>query len=154
MIQKDEILNWLQNAITDKDIFIVELSILTGNVVRLYIDKPQGIAIDDCTKISRLLEAELLTKTEDFELEVSSPGLLTPFKVAQQYTKNIGKQVEVLLKTGIKAVGKLTSFSNNTIEVEEEKKIKPEGKKKKEIVITKMSFNLDDIKTTKLIIKY
>ena len=53
---------------------------------------PEGVTIEECAKVSRIIESGLDREIEDFELEVSSPGLNSPFKVLPQYFKNIGKE--------------------------------------------------------------
>jgi ribosome maturation factor RimP len=52
---------------------------------------------------------------EDFSLEVSSPGLGTPFKVKQQYEMNTGRYIDVLLSDGSRVTGKLKSVQENGI---------------------------------------
>ena len=66
--------------------------------LRAYIDKPGGIAINDCELISRALSDKL--DEEDFIedsyiLEVSSPGLGRPLKKEKDFQRNLGEEVEV-----------------------------------------------------------
>lgn len=66
--------------------------------LRAYIDKPGGIAVDDCEVISRALSDKL--DEEDFIedsyiLEVSSPGLGRPLKKDKDFARSIGKEIEV-----------------------------------------------------------
>ncbi len=66
--------------------------------LRAYIDKPEGITIDDCVDVSRALSDEL--DSEDFIedayiLEVSSPGLGRVLKKDKDYERSIGRIVEV-----------------------------------------------------------
>ena len=66
--------------------------------LRGYIDKPGGIAINDCEVISRALSDKL--DEEDFIedsyiLEVSSPGLGRPLKKEKDFQRNLGEEVEV-----------------------------------------------------------
>lgn len=66
--------------------------------LRAYIDKPGGIAVDDCEVISRALSDKLdeLDYIEDsYILEVSSPGLGRPLKKEKDFARSIGKEVEV-----------------------------------------------------------
>ena len=81
-------------------------------------------------------------------MEISSPGLDEPLKLRRQYLKNIGRYVEVILKSGIKQEGKLISATEKEIVIEEEKG----NKKKKEVIQHALSY--DDIKTTKIQIKF
>lgn len=68
--------------------------------LRAYIDKEGGITIDDLTLVNHAL-SDLMDKEdfieESYILEVSSPGLLRPFKKPKDYTRNLGNDVEVKL---------------------------------------------------------
>ena len=68
--------------------------------LRTYIDKEGGITIDDLTVVNHEL-SDLLDKKdfieESYILEVSSPGLLRPFKKPRDFLRNIGEDVEVKL---------------------------------------------------------
>jgi ribosome maturation factor RimP len=93
----------------------------------------------------------------DFSLEVSSPGLDEPLKLHRQYLKNVGRDVEVIRKDGIKTEGKLLSATEAEIVIEEEKarlndKVGQGKNKKKEIVTHTVPF--DNIKATKIQIKF
>lgn len=65
--------------------------------LKIYIDKPGGVTVDDTADISRLLNKKLDEMDliqEQYFLEVSSPGLERPFKKEGDFTKNIGNLVE------------------------------------------------------------
>lgn len=66
--------------------------------LRAYIDKPGGIAVDDCEVVSRAL-SDLLDKHDFIEdayvLEVSSPGLGRPLKKEKDFARSIGEEVDV-----------------------------------------------------------
>lgn len=68
--------------------------------LRVYIDKEGGITIDDLTLVNHAL-SDLMDQedfiAESYILEVSSPGLLRPFKKPKDYKRNIGCDVEVKL---------------------------------------------------------
>jgi ribosome maturation factor RimP len=131
--------------------FLVELSIKPTNNIKVFVDADQGAAIDQLSKINRSLYKwveENLFPNGDFSIEVSSPGLDEPLKLERQYLKNIGRNVEVLLKNGIKREGKLLSASENEIVVEEEK---GHGKRKELVQHTILK---EEIKTTKIQIKF
>lgn len=68
--------------------------------LKVYIDKPEGITVDDCSEISHAISKkldELDLISEQYFLEVSSPGLERPFKTESDYIKNINEKVEVKL---------------------------------------------------------
>ena len=68
--------------------------------LRAYIDKEGGITIDDLTEVNHEL-GDLLDRedfiSESYILEVSSPGLLRPFKKPKDFVRNLGEDVEVKL---------------------------------------------------------
>jgi ribosome maturation factor RimP len=69
-----------------------------GMVLRLFIDKPGGILLDDCAGVSREL-SELLDVEEiiesNYNLEVSSPGLDRPLTKPSDYERYAGRLVKV-----------------------------------------------------------
>ena len=131
--------------------FLVNVTIKPTNNIKVFVDADQGAAIDQLSKINRALYKwveENVFPNGDFSIEVSSPGLDEPLRMDRQYTKNIGRFVEVLLKTGIKKEGKLISTTENEIVVEEER---GHGKKK-ELIQHKIL--KEEIKTTKIQVKF
>src|SRR6185436_12636093 len=131
--------------------FPVEISVKPTNNIKVFVDADQGAAIDQLSRINRALYKwveENLFPNGDFSIEVSSPGLEEPLKLDRQYLKNVGRFVEVLLKSGIKKEGKLLSASENEIVVEEQK---GHGKKR-ELIEHKIL--KQEIKTTKIQIKF
>ncbi len=153
MISEKKIEQLVREVIAD-NIYIVDVNVSLSNEINVYIDSNEGVKIADCITVSRNIEENLDRDSEDFELYVSSPGLHLPFKVAEQYIKYLNKEVEVILKTGIKISGKLVKYEDNSIEVEETKKERVEGHKKKQTVITNHKLKLSDIKSTKVIISF
>ena len=136
----------------DPENFLVEVKIRPGNNIKIFVDSDRGMSIDKLAQYNRRLYRQIeesgLFPNNDFSLEISSPGLDEPLKLRRQYLKNIGRYVEVLLKNGIKKEGKLISATDKDIVIEEEKG----NKKKKEIIQHSLSY--DDIKTTKIQIKW
>jgi len=115
MITEEGIIKFIEEHIQGTDIFLVEVAVKPGNVIRVHVDRPEGISIDECVKISRYLNSELDRDVEDYSLEVSSPGLSASFMVKQQYEKNIGRNIEVLLTDGLKISALLLSVSDKGI---------------------------------------
>jgi len=136
----------------DPENFLLEVKIRPGNNIKVLVDGDHGISIDKLAQYNRSLyrqiEESALFPNNDFSLEISSPGLEEPLKLRRQYLKNIGRFVEVLLKSGIKIEGKLISVADGEIVVEEEKG----NKKKRESIHHSLSY--DDIKTTKIQIRW
>ena len=115
MITNEAIIELVEQHIQGTDIFLVEVSVKSGNVIRIHVDRPDGISIDECVKISRHLNEMLDRDVEDYSREVSSPGLGTPFKVKLQFEKNIGRKIDVLLSEGTRITGELRSVSDTEI---------------------------------------
>jgi len=129
----------VERYIEGTDIFLVEVAVKPGNSITVHVDRPEGISIEECVKISRFLNESLDREVEDYSLEVSSPGLGGAFRVKQQYEKNLGRDIEVLYNDGLKVTGKLESVSDDgivlSVKGEEEKIGFNEIKKAKAIVL-------------------
>ena len=75
-----------------------------GQTLRVYIDRPEGIVLDDCVAVSRQLSAVL--DVEDvvqsaYQLEVSSPGVDRPLFSAGHFAASVGETVRVRLLGGV-----------------------------------------------------
>jgi len=149
MIKNELIIGLVSEAIKDSELFLVSCSVSSANKITIKVDTFDGVSIQDCVKLSRAIEEKLDREADDFSLDVSSPGLVSAFKVREQYLKNIDNQVDIVLKGGIKLRGVLTSVSEKGIELDEEVKVKVEGKNKKELIIKKREVDFSEIKTTK-----
>jgi len=69
-----------------------------NRLLRLYIDSPEGIALEDCEAVSREVSATLDVAEADgsgYELEVSSPGLDRPLASASHFQRFIGERVRI-----------------------------------------------------------
>ncbi len=154
MITKESISEIIEERIADDNCYLVDVKVSTGNKIIVLVDSFSGVNIDYCIQISRLIEGTLDRDQEDFELEVSTPGLGQPFKVLNQYKKNVGKEVEVNPLEGAPLKGKLTEVSDSGFVIEEEKKVKVEGKKKKEIKVFSHNYKFDEVKSVKVIISF
>jgi ribosome maturation factor RimP len=136
----------------DPGSFLVEVKIRPGNNVKVFVDADNGVSIDKLVQYNRRLYKEIeessLFPGGDFSLEVSSPGLDEPLKIHRQYLKNIGRNVEVILKDGVKKEGKLLDATETYMLIEVEK---GQGKKKE---LAQETISLDEIKTTKIQIKF
>jgi ribosome maturation factor RimP len=98
------------------------------------------------------LERKFDREVEDFELEVSSPGLDRPLKLPVQYEKNLGRQLDVVQFDGSKITGKLAGIHPAGIQLETQVIFKEArtGKRKKELKM--LEINFEAIKTAKIVI--
>jgi len=147
MISKEVIIDKIHEGFPCPELFIVEVVINLRKEIIISVDTFKGISIKECVDISRYLAHSLGEELDDYEVQVSSPGLDNGFKVMEQFRKNTGKNVEVLKKDGIKITGILSTVADDFIEIEE--KIGP--KKKEERKMHKIEFSA--IKMTKEVIK-
>ena len=115
MIEQGDIETHLKEILAKAGCFLVDIRVDKRNRILVHIDQDEGVSIDDCVKISKELETRLDRDSEDFALEVSSPGLDSPFKVMEQYHKNMGTRVRVELKEGETLEGKLNEVSDQGI---------------------------------------
>ena len=103
--------------------------------LRIFIDKPDGIEIDDCQFVSEKV-AEILDEKdpikEKYYLEVSSPGIDRPLKKENDFRANYGKKVDVQLFAPLEGnkelTGVLLSHTETAIEVKRIVKSREENK--------------------------
>jgi ribosome maturation factor RimP len=71
-----------------------------GRLLRLFIDKPGGVGLEDCAAVSRQLSRVLEVEGIDYErLEVSSPGLDRPLRKEADFARFAGRKAEVRMRT-------------------------------------------------------
>lgn len=154
MIDKNIISQLVEEKLASSDHYLVDVMIKPGNLIVIEIDNDEGVCIDDCAELSRYVESHLDREVEDYELEVGSAGITSPFKVLRQYIKNIGNEVEMLLKSGVKLFGVLKAADEKGVVVTVEKQVKPEGAKRKVTVEEDLSYTFEEIKYTKYLIRF
>lgn len=149
MIDRDFIKKLAEEHVAEKGLFLVDVKVTTGNRITVLANKREGITIAECVALSRHIEGSLDREKEDFELQVSSPGLDAPLLVREQYEMSIGKKVEVTLISGKKIKGILKSLTDNGFEVEVEKREK--GIKKETLLIP---YGFDDVRAVNIVISF
>ncbi len=91
----------IQPVIEENQFELVDVEYVTEAgewYLRAYIDKPGGVTVDDCEKVSRAFEARLDEAdliADAYILEVSSPGLDRPLKKEKDYRRAMGKEIEL-----------------------------------------------------------
>jgi ribosome maturation factor RimP len=157
MISKKEVVKLAQERIQELDNgnYLVDVTISPKNSIRVKMDNLNGgVSVKDCVSVSRNIEHNLDREQEDFELQVSSPGIDQPFVVMQQYLKNIGKQVSVTTQTNEILTGELVEATKKEISIREFKVKKNKKTKKKEQIENIHHLLMDEIRETKLIISF
>lgn len=99
----------------------------TGKYLRIYIDKPEGITLDDCEAFHRAALPLVENYEYDF-MEVSSPGIDRPLKTDRDYERNLGAKISVRLYRAVDGVkeleGILSGFDGESLKLET-----PEGER-------------------------
>lgn len=110
----DRIRDLVEPLVESLGMELVDLECLSMNarwLIRLYIDRPEGVAIDDCTLISNqagdILEVHDVP-AEPFTLEVSSPGLDRPLSRDKDFLRYRGSRIKVKLVRSIEGSKNIT----------------------------------------------
>ena len=141
-----------EEFLVDSEYFVVDVVVGSSNKktkVSIFLDADSSVSIDKCAEVSRYVSDRVedeLGFEDAYIIEVSSAGLDKPFLQKRQYVKNIGRNVEVLLKEGKKIIGKLESVLDDEIKIITAKTKKNPSQ---EIVI-----NNSNIKSTKIKISF
>lgn len=134
--------------------FLVDAQVTPDNRIVVEVDSMTAMDIDTCVALSRKVEDVLNRDDEDFELEVGSAGLTSPFKVKRQFDKNIGNEVEVLTCDGRKFTGTLVEATPEGFTVEVARKVKKEGAKRPVIEQQPETLAYADAKSVKYVINF
>ena len=154
MIEKSVIEQLVNEKIEGTNLYIVEIKIDSNNNISVYVDSPVGVDVVTCVGISKHVELTFDREIEDFAIEVSSPGIGTPFQVIEQYKKVVGKTIEVLFNSGEKLKGVLAELNNDNFIVEYSVKEKPEGAKRPKMVDKTRTIDFEEVKSTIEIITF
>ncbi len=98
-----------------------------GRMMRVFIDKPGGITLDDCAKVSNHLSRVLTVENVPYErLEISSPGIDRPLKLERDFVRFAGQRARVKLRVPLEGqrnfVGVLRQTQAGKVELEVEGK--------------------------------
>jgi ribosome maturation factor RimP len=112
----------LEQVIPSLGYDLVEIEITPAKIIRVFIDKEDGITIDDCENVSNHLSNLLLVEEIDYNrLEISSPGLERALKKLTDFNKSIGKLVKIKTKEAINNekifIGTITLINGNLITI-------------------------------------
>jgi ribosome maturation factor RimP len=99
-----------------------------GKLLRVYIDKPGGIQVEDCALVSNHLSRVLAVENIDYDrLEVSSPGLDRSLKKEQDFVRFAGQKARIKVRVPVAGqrnfVGVLRDTRDGKVEIEADGKI-------------------------------
>lgn len=155
MILKERIIGIINEKINGTHLFLIDVKVLPGNKIEVFVDGDNGLGINDCVDLSRHIEKSLDREVEDFSLEVSSPGATQPLKLSRQYIKHVGRDFELKLNDGSVFTGTLIEIGANgdlTLETTT-REPKAIGKGKTNVTRTH-NIQLQNIKESKIKLKF
>jgi ribosome maturation factor RimP len=154
MINIEKVKEILADSLPEHDAFLVDLKLSGANQIKLWVDKLEGIKLGELAAISRSIENSFDRDLEDFELEVTSPGVGEPLKVQQQYEQNVGRWLAVKTAAGESFEGQLTKFEDDSLTLEYSERVpKEKGKGKKKITVKK-ELPLAQLKEAKVQVRF
>lgn len=146
---QEQIEQWVNEALQDPGLFLVEVKISADRKrVQVFLDSDTGVTIDDCSRISRFLDEKLdgiEDLKENFTLDVSSAGVEEPLQMKRQYKKNIGRKLAVKLKDGKTVKGTLKFADDERFDLEMKAK-------KKELTLQSIDYN--NVKEARVVINF
>ena len=154
MIDSEKVKEITQEAIAAEGGFLVDFTVGSDNKITVHADHPEGITLEKLSRISRAIESQFDREQDDFGIEVSSPGLGQPFKVPQQYSMNVGRPLKVILKDGRVVKGTLSKFENDEMTLSWKERVPKEVGKGKQTITREEILSLDNIKETRLEIRF
>jgi ribosome maturation factor RimP len=123
MIRKEHIVELSEAFLKDSANYLIDVNVRSGNRINIFIENDEHVSIKDCIALSKHIESQLDREQQDFELEVSSPGIDSPFRHERQYVKYVGKEIEILMSNGDKFSGELLGSDSESIQYLPSKKV-------------------------------
>ena len=125
---RDQLIELLEPVVSDLGYELWELEYGArpgGGLLRIYIDSPNGISVDDCERVSRAVSEKLDAAdpiSSEYTLEVSSPGLDRVLRTQQQFERFAGERVKLEMSQSINGrkrfAGRLKQVSDGSITLE------------------------------------
>ena len=136
----------LANQLVGSSHFVLDVKVnarMNPPRITVVVDGDAGITIDDCANLSRALSDAMHKESvlDDYNLEVTTPGIDQPLKLLRQYPKHVGRNLKIELKEKETVRGKLQQVENDAIIIEEEA---PKADKKAGKNIRKITFDQID----------
>ena len=150
---RSKIKTLLKQALEENpSLFLIDLKISLENNIKVVLDGDDEVSLNDCIKISRVIEHNLDRDVVDFSLEVTSAGVGEPLSNRRQYLKNIGRKLKIEIPTGNSFQGTLVESKEKDFTIRwEQREFKPVGKGK--ITVEKMkTFSYEEITKAKVVV--
>ncbi|MGD0565900.1 MAG: ribosome maturation factor RimP [Candidatus Goldiibacteriota bacterium] len=123
---KERIEALIEPVIKANSFELVDLEIAGPNYLRIRVDRPQGLNLDDCAAISRKIEESLDASDiigDKYFLEVSSPGINRPLKKKEHFTAFAGRRIKIVTREKLNGThsfgGILKGMNGDSVQIEE-----------------------------------
>jgi ribosome maturation factor RimP len=127
-----DVLNDITNRISvlceQEGIVLIEIALHGSRerrIVEIFVDKPEGITLDECGTVSEKISEFLETANvfpAAYRLDVSSPGISRPLQFRWQYERNIGRLLSVELASGELCKGRIRALQDDVVVLDAPKK--------------------------------
>lgn len=134
-------------------LFLIDFSISSDFKISVSIDGDEGVTLQDCIDVSRVIENNLDREEQDFSLEVASAGATSPLKLPRQYRKNIGRTLEVNLESEV-IEAQLIDADDEKISLEWKVREPKKIGKGKETVVKTAQIPYESIKKAQVVISF
>jgi ribosome maturation factor RimP len=124
MDNRAQIRQWVGEILSEGELqsyFLIELHVSAAHKVELFLDGDAGIDLAACRRVSRALEERLDESGilgDNYTLEVSSPGVTRPLRLARQYPQHKGRSLQVALTDDTQVEGRLLEAGPDTLQLE------------------------------------
>ena len=135
-------------------LFLVDLNISDSYKITVTLDGDNGVTLQDCIDISKVIDQNLDREEQDFSLEVASAGVSSPLKLVRQFKKNIGRTIKVKTISSEEIEAKLTMADDEKITLEWQAREPKKIGKGKETVDKKLEIPYENIKEAIVIISF
>ncbi len=118
----------IKNIVEDNGVFLYDIELTEENdqkIFRIYITKKDGITLDDCSKITKIISPIIDINpptNEHYFLEVSSPGINRSLKKPIHFINSIGETIKIKTIHAKKYIAKLLKADENNIVIEDKNK--------------------------------
>ena len=143
---KEKIELILNEILSETSLFALEV-IVHKNRIEIYLDGDQGVNLEECTRVNRVVHLKLEEEgidTGEFVIEVSSAGLERPLNALREYKKNVGRVLQMRNMRNQLLKGRLVYVDTEKILLEAGGGKRGEGRKKIE------TFSYSQIKEAKV----
>lgn len=134
-MNSERIFTLIQEALAiNNELFLIKQTITSSGDIEVIIDGDNGVALEECIRISRHIEHNLDMESDEFSLTVTTPDIAKPIVHVRQYNKNRNRILEVHVSEQV-IEGKLIEIKEEGIVLEyKTKEPKPKGKGKQTVV--------------------